>query len=111
MSVLLTRDNRVTLADEMSTTLALDASKRLFLPPGLLEQANWGSTGKVTVEIDAQRIVMTPALENEPEARLVNKRGRLVISGLPPATNADVIAAIKAGREEHEDGIAKACGA
>lgn len=92
----------------MSTTLAMDATKGLVLPPGLLKQAAWSLAGKVSVEIDAQRIIVTPLTEDSQEVQLVNKRGRLVITGLPPASDEQVITSIKAGRAEREDSIAQA---
>ncbi len=89
----------------------MDATKGLFLPPGLLKEATWSFASKVSVEIDAQRIVVTPVAEEAKEVQLVNKRGRVVITGMPPASDEQVTASIKAGRDDHEDGISQGLGA
>jgi len=95
----------------MSTTLALDPTKGLFLSPALLELAHWRHAKSVSVEIDEGRIVVTPLVETAQNVRLINKRGRMVISGLAAASDLEVVASIKAGREQHDNNVARVCGA
>jgi hypothetical protein len=95
----------------MSTTLALDASKGLFLSPALLELAHWNHADSVSVEIDEGRIVVTPVVEPAQNVRLINKRGRMVIAGLTTSSDAEVIASIKAGRDQHDNSVMQDCGA
>lgn len=93
----------------MSTTFALDASKGLFLSPALLELAHWPHADSVSVEIDEGRIVVTPVIETAQKVQLINKRGRMVIAGLPATSDAEVVASIKVGREQHDNSVAQAC--
>ncbi|WP_395744303.1 hypothetical protein [Prosthecobacter sp.] len=96
----------------MSTTLALDASKGLFLSPALLELAQWNDAESVSVEIGDGRIVVTPVVEKDAQkVQLIRKRGRMVIEGLGASSDADVIASIKAGRDQHDNGVMQDLGA
>ena len=67
----------------MNTTLTLDSSGGLFLPADLLADAHLGKGAAVEVDVEADRIVVKPAPADVPEARLVERDGRLVFVGGP----------------------------
>ena len=89
----------------MNTTLTIDSAGGLFLPRELLEKARFQRGEKVEVDIAADRIVVTSAAE-ETQVRVVNRGRLLVVEGLP--ADVDVVAAIKADRNERDAGIARA---
>ena len=89
----------------MSTTLTIDPAGGLFLPRELLQEARFRQGEKVEVDVTADRIVVQPAIEDAP-VRVVNRGKLLVIEGLP--SGVDVVAAIKADRDERDARIARA---
>ena len=91
----------------MNTTLTLDSDGGLFLPAELLADAHLNRGAAVEVDVAADRILVKPVVP-ERQVRLVEKDGRLVFEGGPPLTDNDVIRAIKAGRDERDERIARA---
>lgn len=91
----------------MNTTLTLDASGGLFLPAELLADAHLNEGAQVEVDVAADRIVVK-AVEPEPTLRLVEKDGMLVFTGGPRLTDDEIVRAIKAGRDERDERIARA---
>ena len=92
----------------MNTTLTLDASGGLFLPAELLADAHLRQGGEVEVEVVADRITVKPAPADVPEARLVERDGRLVFVGGPTRSEGEIVRAIKADRDERDARIARA---
>ena len=88
----------------MSTTLTIDPAGGLFLPGELPQDSRFRQGEKVEVDITADRIVVKPAVEDAP-VRVVSRGKLLVLEGLPPGV--DVVAAIKADRDERDDRIAR----
>ncbi|HEV7405637.1 MAG TPA: hypothetical protein VGO11_22020 [Chthoniobacteraceae bacterium] len=80
----------------MSTTLRLDPSGGLFIPPAVIEGAQWSKQSQIEVELTPDGLLVRP---HSSEPSLVqNEHGDWVIRHTPPITNDDVIRAISADR-------------
>ena len=82
----------------MSTMITLDAEGRLLLPAAFRDLLSLKSGAKLKADIAGGKIELTP--EPEETIRLVNKRGLMVIAGIPGPV--DAVAAIAADREARE---------
>jgi hypothetical protein len=81
----------------MSTTLLLDSSGGLFIPPDVIEGAHWSKDAPVEVQLTADGLLVRPQMG---EASLEqNEHGDWVIRNTPPITGEDVLRAIAAGRK------------
>ena len=81
----------------MSTTLSLDPSGGLFIPPDVIEGAHWSKEAAVQVELTPEGLLVRPQTG---EASLEqNEDGDWVVRNTPPITSEDVIRAIAAGRK------------
>lgn len=65
----------------------------------MLECAHFRHGERIAVDVSADQILLKAATP-EREVRVIQKDGRLVITGALPLTDADVISAIEAGRDE-----------
>lgn len=81
----------------MSTTLLLDASGGLFIPPEVIEGAHWSKEAPIEVEVTADGLLIRPGHR---EASLEqNDDGDWVIRNTPAITSEDVIRAVAADRK------------
>jgi antitoxin component of MazEF toxin-antitoxin module len=81
----------------MSTTLLLDPSGGLFIPPTVIEGAHWSKQSQVEVELTPDGLLVRPG-RGEPSLEQ-NEQGDWVIRHTPPVTNEEVIRAIAADRK------------
>jgi AbrB family looped-hinge helix DNA binding protein len=83
----------------MSTTISMDKAGRIILPKLVRERLHLRANSKLDLNIIADRIELTP-IADTPNVRLVRKGKRLVLAGLPPLDDEQVVAAIQADRDE-----------
>jgi AbrB family looped-hinge helix DNA binding protein len=87
----------------MNATITMDDAGRIILPKPMRERLHLRGGAKLKADIVADKIELTP--EPDDSVRIVRKGKRLVITGLPKPF--DAAAAIKAGREERDEQIAR----
>ena len=87
----------------MSATIVLGKARRLVLPKAFCQRLHLREGDQLDVEIDGDSIRIRP--QPDEGVKLVQKRGLLVATGFPRGV--DIVAAIKADREERETVLAQ----
>lgn len=83
-------------------TVTIDSAGRLVLPKALRDQLHLRTGDKLSADVVADRIELTPL--PDPNVTLVRKGKRLVIAGPGPFSAGD---AVTAARQEYEERLAR----
>ena len=86
----------------MNATVTIDSAGRLILPKAFRERLHLRTGDKLSADIVADRIELTPLPDEN--VKLVRKGNRLVIAGAGPFSAAE---AVRAAREEYEERLAR----
>ena len=86
----------------MSATVTIDSAGRLVLPKAFRERLHLRAGDKLSADVVADRIELTPVPDEH--VKLVRKGKRLVIAGAGPFS---AVEALKAAREEYEERLAR----
>ena len=86
----------------MSATVTIDSAGRLVLPKAVRERLHLRAGDKLSADVVADRIELTPVPDEH--VKLVRKGKRLVIAGAGPFS---AVEAVKAAREEYEERLAR----
>ena len=86
----------------MSETVTIDSAGRLVLPKAVRERLHLRAGDKLSADVVADRIELTPLPDEH--VKLVRKGKRLVIAGAGPFS---AVEAVKAAREEYEERLAR----
>jgi AbrB family looped-hinge helix DNA binding protein len=93
----------------MSSTITIDAAGRLVLPKKMRDRLGLTAGSRLRVDLFGERIELSP--QEDEDCKLVEKNGVLVISRAESKTgisdaDADVVAAIKADRDDRDEALA-----
>lgn len=86
----------------MSATVTIDSAGRLVLPKAFRERLHLRAGDKLSADVVADRIELTPVPDEH--VKLVRKGKRLVMVGAGPVS---VVDAVKAAREEYEERLTR----
>jgi AbrB family looped-hinge helix DNA binding protein len=90
------------ISSPMNATVTIDSAGRLVLPKALRERLHLRTGDKLSADVVADKIELTPLADEN--VKLVRKGKRLVIAGTEPFS---AVEAIKAAREEYEERLAR----
>ena len=86
----------------MTATVTIDSAGRLVLPKAFRERLHLQAGDKLSADVVADRIELTPLADEN--VKLVRKGKRLVIAG---GRSFSAVEAVKAAREEYEERLAR----